>query len=109
MYGYSPLVSTHWKSLPVGQQKLYYLDEKEIDLDDIIYGPLPAVPLDVTYTAHWLAIDGVQPAIPQNPTPAGNFFLNFFICLIDFISMPTQMTQLYRNQGHGIGLTSSWD
>ena len=25
-------------------------------------------------TAHWLAVEGVQPAIPQNPSPAGEVF-----------------------------------
>ncbi|ORY46579.1 DUF1546-domain-containing protein [Rhizoclosmatium globosum] len=42
----------------------------QIDLDQIINAPLPPVPLDVVFTAHWLAIEGVQPAIVQNPTPA---------------------------------------
>ena len=30
--------------------------------------PLPPVPRDVTFSVHWLAIEGVQPAIPQNPS-----------------------------------------
>ena len=33
----------------------------------------PALVLSVTctpiYTAHWLAIEGIQPAIPENPPP----------------------------------------
>ena len=32
--------------------------------------PLPKPPVEVGVTAHWLAIDGVQPAIPEN-TPLG--------------------------------------
>ena len=31
---------------------------------------LPKPPLEVGVTAHWLAVDGVQPAIPEN-TPLG--------------------------------------
>ncbi|KAJ3093100.1 hypothetical protein HK102_009532 [Quaeritorhiza haematococci] len=61
---------TSWKVVAQANQRLYYVDDQEVDLDDIIYAPLPPVPLDVTYTAHWLAIEGVQPLIPQNPTPA---------------------------------------
>lgn len=49
------------------------MEDEELDLEEIVNGPLPPVPLDVTYTAHWLAIDGVQPAIIQNPSPAGIF------------------------------------
>ena len=29
--------------------------------------PSPRRPHDVTFTSHWLAIEGVQPEIPQNP------------------------------------------
>jgi transcription initiation factor TFIID subunit 6 len=41
--------------------------DRAVHLEDIIKTPLPKVPADVTYTAHWLAVEGVQPAIPQNP------------------------------------------
>ncbi|KAI9023312.1 transcription initiation factor TFIID subunit 6 [Hyaloraphidium curvatum] len=51
-------------------EQVYRVQDEEINLDDLINTPLPAVPLDVVYTAHWLAVEGVQPAIPQNPSPA---------------------------------------
>jgi transcription initiation factor TFIID subunit 6 len=31
--------------------------------------PLPKPPVETHATAHWLAIDGAQPAIPENPAP----------------------------------------
>lgn len=32
---------------------------------------MPKAPLDVSVTAHWLAIEGVQPAIPENAPVEG--------------------------------------
>lgn len=32
----------------------------------MIEAPLPKVPLDTEIVCHWLAIEGVQPAIPEN-------------------------------------------
>ncbi|KAJ3001359.1 UNVERIFIED_CONTAM: hypothetical protein HDU68_006927, partial [Siphonaria sp. JEL0065] len=61
---------TKFKSIVHGHSRIFYLDDEEIDLDQIINAPLPPVPLDVAFTSHWLAIEGVQPAIVQNPTPA---------------------------------------
>ncbi|ONK79068.1 uncharacterized protein A4U43_C01F2570 [Asparagus officinalis] len=50
----------------LGHQDLFYLDDKEVDFKDIIDAPLPKAPLDTSVVAHWLAIEGVQPAIPEN-------------------------------------------
>lgn len=69
LYGYDTNRSTKFKEAIVGTgQVLYYLDEEdEVDFDKLISEPIPKVPRDPTYFAHWLAIEGVQPAIPQNP------------------------------------------
>lgn len=32
----------------------------------MIEAPLPKAPLDTAVVNHWLAIEGVQPAIPEN-------------------------------------------
>lgn len=50
----------------VGHKDLYYIDDKDIDFKDVIEAPLPKAPLDTSVVCHWLAIDGVQPAIPEN-------------------------------------------
>lgn len=51
----------------VGHKDLFYLDDREVDFKEIIEAPLPKAPLDTSVVAHWLAIEGVQPAIPENP------------------------------------------
>uniref|UniRef100_A0A0R0J477 TATA box binding protein associated factor (TAF) histone-like fold domain-containing protein n=1 Tax=Glycine max TaxID=3847 RepID=A0A0R0J477_SOYBN len=49
-----------------GHKDLFYIDDKDVDIKDIIEAPLPKAPLDTSITSHWLAIEGVQPAIPEN-------------------------------------------
>ncbi|KAG0027910.1 hypothetical protein BGZ82_008710 [Podila clonocystis] len=75
LYGFSSANPTRFKrttagSTSTGQQELFFVEDEELDFETILSAPLPKVPLDVTYTAHWLAIEGVQPAIVQNPTPS---------------------------------------
>ncbi|KAJ3073836.1 hypothetical protein HDU98_000506 [Podochytrium sp. JEL0797] len=70
LYGFTNAAAAKFKSTVHGATRIFYLEDTEIDLDVAINAPLPPVPLDVAFTAHWLAIDGVQPAIVQNPTPA---------------------------------------
>lgn len=54
-----------------GGRELCFMDsEKEIDLIKLATTPiLPKIPPEVSLKAHWLAIEGVQPAIPENPPP----------------------------------------
>lgn len=50
-----------------GNPDLFFAHDVESNLQDILKSPLPPVPLEVVVNAHWLAIDSVQPKIPQNP------------------------------------------
>lgn len=53
-----------------GGHKIFYHDDKEIELADVIARVnIPKLPQEVSIESHWLAIDGVQPAIPENPPP----------------------------------------
>lgn len=52
-----------------GTKELYYIpQDKELKLDDLLNEPLPDIPYEISYRAHWLAINGVQPNIPENPS-----------------------------------------
>ncbi|KAM3396321.1 Transcription initiation factor TFIID subunit 6b [Capsicum chinense] len=51
----------------LGHKDLFYIEEKDVEFKDVIEAPLPKAPLDTALFAHWLAIEGVQPAIPENP------------------------------------------
>jgi transcription initiation factor TFIID subunit 6 len=45
---------------------LYFFDDKDVELKNVIEAPLPNAPPDASVFSHWLAIDGIQPSIPQN-------------------------------------------
>ncbi|ODQ54094.1 transcription initiation factor TFIID subunit 6 [Saitoella complicata NRRL Y-17804] len=70
LYGYSSSRPLKFKEAAYGSGQLYYLDDEEVEFEKVMNMPLPKVPRDVSLKAHWLAIEGVQPAIPQNPTPS---------------------------------------
>lgn len=71
LYGYETTRSLSYKEAMVGPgQTLYYIDDDDVDFEKIINQPLPKIPRATSFTAHWLAIEGVQPAIPQNPLPS---------------------------------------
>ncbi|KAJ2904319.1 TATA box binding protein associated factor [Zalerion maritima] len=69
LYGYDTTRPLRYGEASLGPgQPLFYIEDEEVDFEKLINAPLPKVPRDATFTAHWLAIEGVQPAIPQNPT-----------------------------------------
>nr|BAJ93783.1 predicted protein [Hordeum vulgare subsp. vulgare] len=73
----------------VGHKDLFYIDDREVDFKEIIEAPLPKAPLDTAVVAHWLAIEGVQPAIPENPP-------------IDAISAPTENKRTEQVKDDGL-------
>eukprot|EP01126_Amoeba_proteus_P054869 TRINITY_DN6771_c0_g1_i1.p1 TRINITY_DN6771_c0_g1~~TRINITY_DN6771_c0_g1_i1.p1 ORF type:complete len:302 (+),score=51.23 TRINITY_DN6771_c0_g1_i1:112-1017(+) len=65
LYGYS-----FRPTFPRGSgREAAFLDNRELDLKDIVSNPLPKCPREASFQVHWLAIDGVVPNIPQNLEP----------------------------------------
>ncbi|OCK80596.1 DUF1546-domain-containing protein [Lepidopterella palustris CBS 459.81] len=69
LFGYESTRPLRFGEASIGPgQPLYYVEDEEVDFEKLINSPLPKVPREITFTAHWLAVEGVQPSIPQNPT-----------------------------------------
>ncbi|RVW29955.1 Transcription initiation factor TFIID subunit 6 [Vitis vinifera] len=65
-YMASPLEVLGSLKKAAGHKDLFYVDDKDVEFKDLIEAPLPKTPLDTGVITHWLAIEGVQPAIPEN-------------------------------------------
>ena len=52
-----------------GQPELFFQEQKELQLKDVLAAKLPRPPVAVNVVPHWLAVEGVQPVIPENPNP----------------------------------------
>ena len=48
---------------------MHFIEEKEQDIQEFVNTPMPKAPVGPTLRSHWLAIEGQQPAVPENPPP----------------------------------------
>ncbi|KAJ7217934.1 TATA box binding protein associated factor-domain-containing protein [Mycena pura] len=46
---------------------VYFVEDEEIDFDRVLREEKITLPKGVSWNAHWLAVEGVQPLIPENP------------------------------------------
>ncbi|KAH7096406.1 TAF-domain-containing protein [Auriculariales sp. MPI-PUGE-AT-0066] len=58
--------------IPGGHAPVYFVEDTEVDFDRALHEEKVFLPKPVSWTAHWLAIEGVQPLVPENPPPAKN-------------------------------------
>lgn len=65
LYGFEPTEPLAFRSVP--NTGLFYVPTDELDIETILQEPLPKAPQSMCLTSHWLAIEGIQPQIPQNP------------------------------------------
>lgn len=68
-YGFHSKEPLPFRFASGGGRELHFIEEKEIDLNDLLQNISPKAPLECTLRPHWLFIDGVQPTIPENPPP----------------------------------------
>lgn len=72
LYGHSPHnPPTFRRSIPYPPNSttgtLYFVEDEEIDFDRVLREEKITLPKPVSWTAHWLAVEGVQPLVPENP------------------------------------------
>lgn len=66
LYGFEPTEPLAFRAVP--NTGLFYVSNEELDIETILQETIPKAPLPACLTSHWLAIEGVEPQIPQNPT-----------------------------------------
>ncbi|RLN72345.1 hypothetical protein BBJ28_00009819 [Nothophytophthora sp. Chile5] len=48
------------------RETLFFAEDEELELAEVLNAPLGQIPLQPMLNVHWLAVDGVQPLIPEN-------------------------------------------
>uniref|UniRef100_A0A914GYZ3 Signal peptidase complex subunit 2 n=1 Tax=Globodera rostochiensis TaxID=31243 RepID=A0A914GYZ3_GLORO len=69
LIGYESIDDVGFRHVGKMGRELFVREDPELDLGVVMNNPPPKLPLEVAIKAHWLAINGVQPAVPENPLP----------------------------------------
>ncbi|THH17570.1 hypothetical protein EUX98_g9102 [Antrodiella citrinella] len=72
LYGHFPHNPPNFRrALPFPQLPtagtVYFVEDEEVDFDRVLREEKVTLPKGVSWKAHWLAVEGVQPLIPENP------------------------------------------
>jgi transcription initiation factor TFIID subunit 6 len=72
LYGHSAYTTSVFRrALPYSQVAtagpVYFVEDEEVDFERVLREEKLVLPPSVRWTAHWLAVEGVQPLIPENP------------------------------------------
>ncbi|KAK7681651.1 hypothetical protein QCA50_015385 [Cerrena zonata] len=73
LYGHFPHNPPTFRRAPPFPQApsagtVYFVEDEEIEFDRVIREEKITMPKGAHWTAHWLAVEGVQPLIPENPS-----------------------------------------
>lgn len=69
LYGHSPAHPPRFRKAHshASVPPVYFVEDEELDFDRVLKEEKIFLPKGVSWTAHWLAVEGVQPLIPENP------------------------------------------
>ncbi|KAG7445571.1 TAF-domain-containing protein [Guyanagaster necrorhizus] len=72
LYGHTPHNPPTFRRAPAFSHMpaagpVYFVEDEEIDFDRVLREEKISLLPGVSWTAHWLAVEGVQPLIPENP------------------------------------------
>jgi hypothetical protein len=71
VYGFSDSRDPSRFVATAGHPDIYFAEDPAVSVASVIDQPLPPAPWEAGVVPHWLAVDGRQPAIPENaPLPA---------------------------------------
>lgn len=68
LYGYAANAGPRKYIRSAQLNNIFFAADDVVDFNQLLQEPELPIPLDVTFSVHWLAIEGVQPAIPLNPS-----------------------------------------
>src|SRR5262249_21947892 len=73
LYGHSPYTAPVFRrAAPFPQSTstaghVYFVEDEEVDFERVLREEKLVLPPSVRWTAHWLAVEGVQPLVPEHP------------------------------------------